>query len=128
MLTRVVAHVRWFFAQIVVQFRTHGLLNSAAALTYTTLFAVVPLMTVSYTILSVFPTFASLGREIQAYVFENFVPTGGAVVQQNLTNFAAQARQLTYAGFAILLVTAYMMLITIEKAFNEIWQVSESRR
>lgn len=128
MLVRIVAQVRWFFTQIVVQFRTHGLLNSAAALTYTTLFAVVPLMTVSYTILSVFPTFATLGHEIQEYVFENFVPTGGAVVQQSLTNFAYQARQLTYAGFAILLVTAYMMLITIEKAFNEIWQVAESRR
>jgi membrane protein len=127
-LARVIAQVRWFFAQIVVQFRTHGLLNSAAALTYTTLFAVVPLMTVSYTILSVFPTFAALGRDIQTYVFENFVPTGGTVVQQSLTNFADQARQLTYAGFVILLVTAYMMLITIEKAFNEIWQVSESRR
>jgi membrane protein len=127
-VVRVVAQVRWFFTQIVVQFRTHGLLNSAAALTYTTLFAVVPLMTVSYTILSVFPTFATLGHEIQEYVFENFVPTGGAVVQQSLTNFAYQARQLTYAGFVILLVTAYMMLITIEKAFNEIWQVAESRR
>ena len=128
MLARIVAQVRWFFAQIVAQFRTHGLLNSAAALTYATLFAVVPLMTVSYTMLSVFPTFAALGHEIQEYVFENFVPTGGSVVQESLTNFAYQARQLTYAGFAMLLVTAYLMLITIEKAFNEIWQVAESRR
>ena len=128
MLARIVAQVRWFFAQIVAQFRTHGLLNSAAALTYATLFAVVPLMTVSYTMLSVFPTFAALGHEIQKYVFENFVPTGGSVVQESLTNFAYQARQLTYAGFAMLLVTAYLMLITIEKAFNEIWQVAESRR
>jgi membrane protein len=127
-LARIVAQVRWFFAQIVAQFRTHGLLNSAAALTYATLFAVVPLMTVSYTMLSVFPTFAALGHEIQEYVFENFVPTGGSVVQESLTNFAYQARQLTYAGFAMLLVTAYLMLITIEKAFNEIWQVAESRR
>ncbi len=128
MISRLIARVRWFFEQIVAQFRAHGLLNSAAALTYTTLFAVVPLMTVSYTILSVFPSFTALGAEIQAFVFENFIPTGGAVVQQNLNDFAYQARQLTVAGFAILLVTAYMMLMTIEQAFNEIWQVTEARR
>jgi membrane protein len=128
MLSRVIAQVRWFFAQIVAQFHAHGLLNSAAALTYTTLFAVVPLMTVSYTILSVFPMFSVFAHEIQEYVFENFVPSSSVEVQQYLNDFAIQARQLTVAGFAILLVTAYMMLITIEHAFNEIWQVTESRR
>jgi membrane protein len=128
MLARVISRVRWFFTQIVAQFRAHGLLNSAAALTYTTLFAVVPLMTVSYTILSVFPTFSIFAHQIQEYLFENFVPLSSAEVQQYLNDFAVQARKLTVAGFAILLVTAYLMLVTIEKAFNEIWQVAEPRR
>ncbi|MGH8595905.1 MAG: YihY family inner membrane protein, partial [Gammaproteobacteria bacterium] len=128
MLSGAIAQVRWFFAQIVAQFRAHGLLNSAAALTYTTLFAVVPLMTVSYTILSVFPTFATFAGEIQTFVFENFLPSSSGVLQQHLSDFAYQARQLTVAGFAILLVTAYLMLITIEQAFNEIWQVAEPRK
>src|SRR5262245_29139274 len=124
MLIGAIEQIRWFLAQIVAQFRMHGLLDSAAALTYTTLFAVVPLMTVSYTILSVFPTFATFAGEIQAYVFENFLPSSSAVVQEHLADFAFQARQLTVAGFAILLVTAYMMLVTIEGAFNEIWEVA----
>jgi membrane protein len=128
MLSGAIAQIRWFLAQIVAQFRAHGLLNSAAALTYTTLFAVVPLMTVSYTILSVFPTFATFAGEIQTFIFENFLPSSSTVVQEHLADFAFQARQLTVAGFAILLVTAYLMLVTIEGAFNEIWQVAEARR
>jgi len=128
MLPNVIAQVRWFSSQIVAQFGAHGLLNSAAALTYTTLFAVVPLMTVSYTILSLFPDFSTIGSEIQAFVFENFVPSSSALIQNKLDDFSNQARELTFAGLGLLFATAFMMLVTIEKAFNEIWQVAEPRR
>ncbi len=69
-----------------------------------------------------------MGQQIQAFVFENFVPASSAVVQERLDDFSHQARELTIAGFAFLLVTAFMMLVTMEKAFNEIWQVAEPRR
>ena len=128
MLANTIAQVRWFFAQIVAQFGAHGLVNSAAALTYTTLFAVVPMMTVAYTVLSMFPDFATLGAQIQGFVFENFVPSSSALVQEKLNDFSNQARELTVAGGALLFVTAFLMLVTIEKAFNEIWQVAEPRR
>ncbi len=128
MLANVVVEFRWFVRQIVAQFGAHGLLDSAASLTYTTLFAVVPLMTVSYTILSMFPDFSTMGQQIQAFVFQNFVPASSAVIQERLEDFSRQARELTIAGFAFLLVTAFMMLVTMEKAFNEIWQVAEPRR
>jgi membrane protein len=128
MLANVVVEFRWFVRQIVAQFGAHGLLDSAASLTYTTLFAVVPLMTVSYAILSMFPDFSTMGQQIQAFVFENFVPSSSAVIQERLEDFSHQARDLTIAGFAFLLVTAFMMLVTMEKAFNEIWQVAEPRR
>ncbi len=122
-----IAQIRWFYAQIVAQFGAHGLLNSAAALTYTTLFAVVPLMAVSYTILSMFPDFSGIGQQIQSFVFENFVPSSSAVIQERLNDFSQQARNLSYAGGGLLFVTAFLMLVTIEKAFNEIWQVAEPR-
>lgn len=128
MLANVLVEFRWFARQIVAQFGAHGLLNSAASLTYTTLFAVVPLMTVSYAILSMFPDFSTMGKQIQAFVFENFVPESSAIVQERLEDFSHQARDLTIAGFAFLLVTAFMMLVTMEQAFNEIWQVAEPRR
>ena len=39
--------------------------NSAAALTYTTLFAVVPMMTVMFSMLSLIPAFHGMGESIQ---------------------------------------------------------------
>jgi len=118
----------WFYRQLVAQFSDHGLTQSAAALTYTTLFAVVPLMTVAYSILSVLPDFESVGARIQAYVFQNFVPESSAIVREKLADFSNQARSLSGLGTAFLVVTAFMMLVSVEKAFNAIWNVTESRR
>ncbi|MBU1330007.1 MAG: virulence factor BrkB family protein [Gammaproteobacteria bacterium] len=103
-------------------------LNNAAALTYTTLFAVVPMMTVTFAMLSAIPAFQGTGEQIQSFIFRNFVPSAGELVQEYLGNFTNQARQLTWIGVAVLAVTAFWMLVTIEKTFNGIWRVRQPRR
>lgn len=103
-------------------------MENAAALTYTTLFAVVPLMTVTYSMLSAIPTFQGVGDTIQSFIFDNFVPTAGAQVESYLKSFSQQARKLTAVGVLFLIVTAFMMLRTIDSAINQIWQVNRVRR
>jgi membrane protein len=102
--------------------------NNAAALTYTTLFAVVPMMTVTFSMLSAIPAFQDTGEQIQSFIFRNFVPSAGETLQQYLRDFTTQARQLTWIGVVILAATAFWMLVTIEKAFNTIWRVRQPRR
>lgn len=102
--------------------------HSAAALTYTTLFAVVPMMTVTFAMLAAIPAFQGVGEQIQGYVFNNFIPSTGATIQEYLVAFTDQARQLTWFGVGFLMATALMMLLTIEKAFNVIWRVRQPRR
>lgn len=102
--------------------------NNAAALTYTTLFAVVPMMTVTFSMLSAIPAFQDTGEQIQSFIFRNFVPSAGEALQQYLRDFTTQARQLTWIGVVILAATAFWMLVTIEKAFNTIWRVRQPRR
>lgn len=102
--------------------------HSAAALTYTTLFAVVPMMTVTFAMLSAIPAFQGVGEQIQMYIFSNFIPSTGATIQEYLVAFTDQARQLTWFGVGFLMATALMMLLTIEKAFNVIWRVRQPRR
>lgn len=104
-----------------------GVLN-AAALTYTTLFAVVPLMTVLYTMLAAIPSFRGVGETIQTWIFSNFVPSTGEVVQQYLQGFTSQARSLTGVGIAFLLITSILMIRNIEVAMNRIWRVREPRK
>ncbi|WP_325062990.1 YihY family inner membrane protein [Nitrincola iocasae] len=108
-------------------FINQGILN-ASALTYTTLFAVVPLVTVSYSMLAAIPTFQGAGDIIQQWVFENFVPATGQVVHEYLSDFTTQARRLTAVGVVFLVITSIMMMKNIEAALNRIWRVSEPRK
>lgn len=117
------------FARFVItRFLADNCRQNAMALTYTTLFAVVPIMTVTFAILSAVPSLQHVSNDIQSFVFQHFIPSTGAVVQERLQEFSRQARGLTVVGVVILFVTALMMLVTIEKAFNEIWNVRVARK
>ncbi len=116
-----------FFVDLYREFIDKGCQKSAAALTYMTLFALVPLMTVSYAMFSVIPAFDGVADEFQSVIFTHLLPESGNEVSLYLSDFSAQARRLTSVGVAILLVTAYLMLTNIEKTFNAIWGVRQAR-
>ncbi|MGA4815562.1 YihY family inner membrane protein [Pseudomonas aeruginosa] len=78
--------------------------------------------------LSLIPAFHGMGESIQTFIFRNFVPSAGEAVETYLKSFTTQARHLTWVGVVFLVVTAFTMLVTIEKAFNEIWRVRQPRR
>ncbi|MBE9537672.1 MAG: YihY family inner membrane protein [Proteobacteria bacterium] len=101
--------------------------ENAAALTYMSLFALVPLMTVIYTMASAVPAFQGLEENIQAFLFENLMPDTNSEIQDYLSDFSRQAKNLTGFGIAFLVVTAVLMLRNIEKAFNHIWRTRENR-
>jgi len=117
-----------FWRYLLQRFHADRVSSHAAALTYTTLFAVVPMMTVTFAIVSAIPTFEGMGERIQLFIFHNFVPSTGEAVETYLRAFIVQARHLTWLGVAFLAVTAFSMLVTIERVFNEIWRVRKPRR
>lgn len=112
-----------FVRYLIKQFINNGGIINASALTYTTLFAVVPLMTVTYVMISAIPSINGYGDEIQGWIFANFVPTTGEVMQEYLREFTGQAKSLTGVGVGFLAVTSIMMMRNIEVAFNRIWRV-----
>lgn len=121
---------RWrrFVHALLREYRAAGCDDRAASLTYTTLFAVVPVMTVAFAVLRLMPQLAGISERIEGIIFENFMPAAGAQVQQYLAGFAAQATKLTVVGGIFLLATAVMLLMTVERAFNRIWRVDRHRR
>ena len=99
----------------------------AGALAYTTLFALVPLITALFGILSEFPVFAQWREQITTFLFENFVPATGAAIQGYFTEFAASASKATAIGILVLLFSAISLMLSIEDAFNRIFRVPTSR-
>lgn len=100
----------------------------ASALAYTTLLSLVPLVAVTFSFLGALPGFGQFEEQIREFIFNNFVPAFGETIDQHLTQFIGQARQMTLTGILFLLIIALMMMATIENAFNRIWKVSEKRR
>ncbi|WP_131777345.1 YihY family inner membrane protein [Legionella impletisoli] len=100
----------------------------ASALTFTSLLAVVPLMSVGFAILSMFPVFEHLRDPIQDFIFENFVPATGKAVQDYLQMFTKQVSKLSILGVVFLVISALLVMYTIERSMNKIWRVSSARR
>ena len=117
-----------FFRHLGGRFANDGCRQSAAALTYMSLFAVVPLMTLMYSMFSLIPAFQGLGEQVQQLIFSNFMPQSGAEIQSYLSEFSNQARTLSAAGAIILVITSYLMLTNIEHTFNNIWGTAGARR
>lgn len=127
-MPRRIQQLVYFCRYLLRRFGEDNCPKNAAALTYTTLFAVVPVMTVTYAMLAAIPAFNQVGGQIEAFIFDNFVPSTGAALREYLSEFSQQARQLTGIGVAVLMVTAFMMLLNIEKSFNAIWRIRQPRR
>lgn len=101
--------------------------DTAAALTYMSLFALVPLLTVLYTMASAIPAFQGIENHIQNLLFEHLMPETSSELAQYLEDFSQQARNLTGFGVAFLVATAILMLRNIERSFNRIWRTPENR-
>ena len=117
-----------FLAYAVRRFLADGCPQSAAALTYMSLFAVVPMLTLMYSMFSLVPAFQELGGQVEEFIFSKFLPSSGQEITQYLSEFSNQARKLSVAGVAIILVTALLMLSNIEKTFNHIWATTGGRK
>jgi membrane protein len=117
------------FIEFVYQnFTRHKGLENAKSLTYMSLFAVIPLLTVLVTILSAFPAFQVFGNQVQSMVLDRLLPSSSSELENYFTGFSEQAKNLTWVGAMMLLVTSFLMLLNIESSFNRIWEVRESRK
>lgn len=116
-------HLKYQLRVIGQRFLRERFTITAAALTLTTLLSIVPLMTVLLTIFSGFHFFHKLTGQMQDFIFANFVPATGKVVQNYLQNFVAKTQELSLTGILFLIFTAILLLLTIERAINDVWHI-----
>lgn len=121
------ARRRTFLRFLWRRFLDDRLLEAAGALSYTTVFALVPLSMVVFGVLSAFPVYHELSNQLSDYIFSNFVPTSARAVEKYLQDFSANAGQLTTAGVIALVISLLITINGIEAAFNRIWRVKTTR-
>jgi membrane protein len=100
----------------------------ASSLTFTTVLAIVPMLAVVLSLFTAFPLFAEFRQALEAFLSESLLPPSVSdTIMLYLNQFAAQASGLTAVGGAFLVVTSVMLIMTIDEAFNEIWNVARQR-
>ncbi|OTG72976.1 hypothetical protein B9T38_04990 [Acinetobacter sp. ANC 4218] len=119
----------WFqFALFVIRrFEADRCRDQAASLTYTTLFAVVPMLTVFLVIISSIKALEPARQQLQQLIYSHFLPRTTIAFDKAFTAFTDKSSNLTVIGILFLFVTTVMMLSSIETVFNRIWRVKETR-
>jgi len=117
-----------FLSYLAHRFVHDNLSNIAAMLTLTSLLALIPLLAVIFTFLSAMPYVQNLGDEIQIFIFSNFVPSFSQNLQQTIQGFVQKAADMKTLGFSSLVVTAIMLLRTVDTGFNQIWRTKQRRK
>jgi len=110
------------------RFRDDRCFEAAGALSFTTVFALVPLSAAVLGIMAAFPVFETWSRQLTDYLFENYIPAAAKVVQEYLTEFAANASRLTVVGGVVLFASALLMMAGVEDTLNRIWRAPGHRR
>jgi membrane protein len=110
------------------RFREDRLGLTAGSLTFTTLIALVPLLTVMLAVFAAFPMFSTFRGALEKYFLQSLVPDAIAKpVLTALTQFAAKASRLGSVGLVLLLFTAIALMLTIDRTLNAIWRVRRPR-
>lgn len=119
----------WFqFVLFVIRrFEADRCREQAGSLTYTTLFAVVPMLTVFLVIISSIKALEPARQQLQQLIYSNFLPKTTIAFDKALNAFTDKSSNLTVIGVLFLFVTTVMMLTSIETVFNRIWRVRETR-
>lgn len=95
----------------------------AASLTFTTVLALVPMLTIALAVFTTFPTFNTFRASLEAYFIKSLMPKAiSTTILGYLNQFAAKATRLSAVGAAALIVTTVAMMLTIDRAFNQIWR------
>lgn len=100
----------------------------AASLTFTTVLALVPLLTIALAVFTTFPLFDTFRRALDSYFLRSLIPAGiASTILDYLNQFASQATRLSAVGAVLLIVTAVAMIGTVDRTFNRIWRVRSGR-
>jgi membrane protein len=125
-LRRIAGRAGAFIRYVIVRFFADRCPQVASSLSFTTLLAAIPLAAVGLSVAANLPFAPALREGVQRFVLVNFVPEVGAAVDRTIDGLLANAGRLTTFGLIGLAFSAFIALITIQGAFDQIWRVPAS--
>jgi len=110
-----------FVGGVFARLRGIGLARTAAALSFTTVLGLVPLFTVAFVYVARYPLFQRWLTALERFLVRHLLPGSGPVIRPYLDEFTARAANLQGIGIAIVVITAVLLIATVETEINAIW-------
>jgi membrane protein len=101
----------------------------AMALTYISLFALVPAMVVAFSVIQAFTGMDRISGAIHEFLLENLAVGARASIEPYLDRFVRNAHlaRAGVVGGALLLWSAFTLFSHVERAVNDLWEVPRPR-
>jgi membrane protein len=119
-----------FIVLVYRRFKEERCFQLCGSLTFTSMLATIPLVTIMLTVMTAFPVFDNLIEVLRTFATTTLMPEterSSPLVASYLQQFADNAARLTALGIVFLGVTSIMLMLTIDRAFNTIWRVKRPR-
>lgn len=110
--------------------RHHQINMRAAALTYTLILSLVPLLAVCLSVFSLFVDIKRLSLEFKTFLFKHLAAGAGVMVDKQIDTFLAKVKfkTLGYVGFFALLLISLLLLNAVEDSINRIWSIQKKKK
>ena len=99
----------------------------AGNLAYVSLLSLVPFAAVIFALFAAFPMFADVSQQLRHFIFANFIPATGDIIQRYIEQFVANSNKMTVVGAIGLIVTSLLLMYAIDSALNTIWRSQRKR-
>jgi len=93
----------------------------ASSLSWSTLFAIIPLMAIMLWVFTMLPIFDSVYSNIEKLIFTNLMPTDSKEVMEYINSFIANSDKLGTIGIVYILFAVFMFFKNYDYIVNDIF-------
>ena len=116
-----------FFSRVFHRFTQENFDQLSASLAFTTLLSIVPLVAVVLGAMSAMPSFLTTIDQLEEMMRGMLPERSAGMIVEYVLDFSQKALKVTVVGLCALVVTAFALLHTVEKAFNKVWRATKKR-
>jgi len=97
----------------------------AASLSFYTIFTLIPLLLISFSIIVRLPNFSEQYEKIKTFIFSNIMPASQDTIANYIDTFLANTSKLSYLGFSFILFASIMFFQNYEYIVSKIFKTKQ---
>ncbi|MDY6321734.1 MAG: YihY family inner membrane protein [Succinivibrio sp.] len=114
--------MRELFRYFIGRIRRDGLGLEASALSFTSILALIPALTVVLSVFAVVPSFQGVREALKQFASKNFMPVFTEQVGNYVGDLVEHAAKLTVTSTLVFFVIALLLVRSIDFSLNRIWR------